>query len=401
VKEPIISKSDNIEVDDNLFFWMRDIRRHIHRHPELGFEEYKTSQLITEKLRELGINFRSGLAKTGIVAEIGSQKGHFVALRADMDALPLKEETGLSFSSQEKEIMHACGHDGHVAMLLGAAFLLKRIEDRLKLPVRLIFQPAEEAGAGAKAMIDAGALEDVTIIFAGHIDPNFHVGEIGYKPGLLNAYADGFEIYLTGEGGHGARPHEGKDALVAAAHLILSLQTLSSRCIDPLSPHVISVGQMQIGDAPNCIAHHGVIKGTVRSTDSKVRDDIFLGIKRCCDSISEMMDIKVELKWIQSYPPVINDEFALSIAKEAAKKTVGQEGLRLIALPSLGGEDFAYYLERVRGAMLRFGAGFSNKKQYPLHNPKFDFNEGVFRVGASFLAQVAVLSGDMLTQGYN
>ncbi len=396
MKEPLLV--DKIEVNDDLFLWMTQIRREIHQYPELGFKEYKTSELITKKLEEIDIDFRSGLCETGVVAEIGSNKrGKFIALRADMDALPIKEETGLPFSSKEKDIMHACGHDGHVAMLLGAAFLLKRFEHRLKSPVRLIFQPAEEAGAGAKAMIDAGALKDVAMIFAGHIDPNFQVGEIGYKPGLLNAYADGFEIYLTGEGGHGARPHEGKDALVAAAHLILSLQTLSSRCIDPLSPHVISVGQMQIGDAPNCIAHHGVIKGTVRSTDSKVREDILLGIRRCCDSISEMMNIKVELKWVQSYPPVINDEFALSIAKEAAEKIVGEKGLKLIMLPSLGGEDFAYYLEVVKGAMLRFGASVSKyKKQYPLHNPKFDFDEEVFKVGAAFLAQVAILAGDLL-----
>ncbi len=398
MKEPLDIEGNIFSVDEALFSWMVDIRRSIHRHPELGFKEYKTSELITKKLDELGITYKKRVAKTGVIADIGPKDtGPIIALRADMDALPVEEETGLSFSSKERNIMHACGHDGHVAMLLGAAALLKKEEDRLRLPVRLIFQPAEEAGAGAKAMIDSGVLEGVDIIFAGHIDPNFKVGEIGYRHGLLNAYADGFEICITGEGGHGARPHEGKDALVAASHLVLSLQSLSARCIDPLSPHVISVGYMQIGDAPNCIAHHGVIKGTVRSTDSKVRQEIISGIKRCCNSIEVMMDIKVELNWVQSYPPVINDDYALSIVEMAAKSVIPSTGFKFIPLPSLGGEDFAYYLEKVRGAMVRFGASVSPiKPQYPLHHPKFDFNEEVFKIGASFMAHVAMLAAKML-----
>ncbi|MBE9519999.1 MAG: amidohydrolase, partial [Proteobacteria bacterium] len=263
------------QADADLVDWMVDIRRTIHQYPELANEEHRTQKYITEKLDELGISYRNNTVHTGLIATIGPSAAgtdteeeekdlSCVALRADMDALPVQEKTGLPFASKLPGSMHACGHDGHVAMLLGAASLLKNAA--LPGKVVLIFQPAEESGDGALAMIEDGAFAGVQAIFAGHIDRHFKVGQIAAEPGLICAYTDKFEIKICGRGGHAARPHETIDSIVVASLLVMSIQTLVSREVNPAYPSVVSVGHFQGGSAHNVIAEEAILEGTIRAT---------------------------------------------------------------------------------------------------------------------------------------
>jgi hippurate hydrolase len=371
---------------------MRDIRRTIHQHPELANEEQRTQLYIGEKLQELGIPFRTEGLHTGVVANIGPSASedsdiHCVALRADLDALPVNEKTGLSFASKISGLMHACGHDGHVAMLLGAAAMLREVE--LPGKVVLLFQPAEESGEGALAMIEDGAFAGVQAIFAGHIDRHFNVGQIAAEPGLICAYTDKFEINVCGRGGHAARPHETIDAIVVASLLVMSIQTLVSREINPSYPTVVSVGQFSGGSAYNVIAEEAVLEGTIRATHPEIRAQIIAGLERMVRAMDGLYNAKTTIHFHDGLPPVINHPVAASLARNAAKKIVGQEAVVKQRHPSLGGEDFAYFLQKVPGCLVRFGAGHSELLNTPAHSPYFDFDEGVLPIGAAFLAQVA------------
>ena len=378
--------------DTKLIGWMQNIRRTIHQYPELANEEHRTQRFICEKLQELDIPFRTEGLHTGIVATLGSYaskdaESHSVALRADMDALPVDEKTGLSFASKLPGLMHACGHDGHVAMLLGAAAMLQYIE----LPGRviLLFQPAEESGEGALAMIEDGAFAGVQAIFAGHIDRHFKVGQIAAEPGLICAYTDKFEIRVCGRGGHAARPHETIDAIVVASLLVMSIQTLVSREINPSYPTVVSVGRFNGGSAYNVIAEEAFLEGTIRATHPEIRAQIIDGLERMVRAMDGLYNAKTTIHFRDGLPPVINHPIATRLARKAAKEVVGQEGVARQLHPSLGGEDFAYFLQKVPGCLVRFGAGHPELPNTPAHSPYFDFDEGVLPIGASFLAQVA------------
>ena len=375
--------------DKKLFSWMRDIRRDLHRHPEIGFKEFRTAERIKEKLKELDIPFRSGIAGTGIVATLGKQspEAPWVALRADMDALPIEEKTGLSFSSKNTGVMHACGHDGHVAMLLGAGALLKPTE--LTGNVVLLFQPSEEDSGGASHMIKQGALENVDAIFGGHIDRHLKVGEIAVEPGIISAYTDRFDIEIRGRGGHAAKPHETVDSIVVASLLVMSIQTLVSREVNPSHPTVVTVGRIQGGNAANVIADHAVLQGTIRTTLPTVRNKIISGLTRMVDSMKDLYGAETSVKITKGYPPIINHPEATAIAKDAAEQVVGPHGVIGLPHPSLGGEDFSYYLERIPGCFVRFGAKDDEHKNAPAHSPFFHFNEKVLTVGSSFLAHAA------------
>ena len=389
----MVSKEDLLfKPDDKLIEWMRDIRRTIHQHPELANEEHHTQRYICEKLRELGIPFRSEGLHTGVVATIGpspaeNPDARCVALRADLDGLPVDEKTGLSFASKLPGRMHACGHDGHVAMLLGAAAMLQHVE----IPGRviLLFQPAEEAGEGALEMIEDGAFAGVQAIFAGHIDRHFRVGQIAAEPGLICAYTDKFEIKVCGRGGHAARPHETIDAIVVASLLVMSIQTLVSREINPSYPTVVSVGRFSGGSAYNVIAEEAVLEGTIRATHPEIRAQIIDGLERMVRAMDGLYNAKTTIHFRDGLPPVINHPVAARIARSAAKKIVGKDGVVKQLHPSLGGEDFAYYLQKVPGCLVRFGAGHPDQPNIPAPSPYFDFDEGVLPVGAAFLAQVA------------
>ncbi len=380
-----------LKADADLVSYMVKIRRQIHAYPELSFEEFKTSELISQELDRLGLEYRKGVARTGIVAEIGSTdtSNPCVALRADMDALPIQEKTGLPFASKIPGKMHACGHDGHVAMLLGAAALLKRAQIPGK--VRLLFQPAEEGVGGAKAMIEEGALQGVEAIFGGHIDRHFRVGEIAVQPGVICAYTDTFSIDITGKGGHAARPHETVDSIVVASLLVMSIQTLVSREVNPAYPSVVTVGLIRGGRAANVIADKAHLEGTIRTTHPGVRQTLLTGLARMVKATGELYHAKACIQFSEGYPPVINHPEAAETARKAALEIVGKKGVVQQPHPSLGGEDFSYFLKEIPGCFVRFGAKKEGQEGHPAHSPYFDFDEGVLPIGASFLATTALM----------
>jgi hippurate hydrolase len=377
--------------DAELTEWMREIRRTLHQYPELGNNEHRTQKYICEKLEEIGIPYRTEGLGTGIIAtieptEAGLPEVPCIALRADMDALPLEEKTGLEFASKNPGVMHACGHDGHIAMLLGAAAMLQKTE----LPGRilLLFQPAEEDGDGALNMIKDKVFGDIQAIFAGHIDRHFNVGQIGAEPGLICAYTDKFQIRVCGRGGHAARPHETIDAIVVASLLVMSIQTLVSREVNPSYPTVVSVGHFTGGSAYNVIAEEAVLEGTIRATHPDIRTQIIDGLQRMVRAMDGLYNAKTTISFHDGLPPVINHPVAARIARKAAKKVVGLESVVKQLHPSLGGEDFSYFLQEIPGCLVRFGAGHTELPNIPAHSPYFDFDEGVLPIGAAFLAQV-------------
>lgn len=381
--------------------WMRDIRRTLHQHPELAYKETRTAAFVEQQLAALDIPCQTEIAGTGIVAELCSSAASgneqpCVALRADMDGLPLQEETGLSYASRQQGVMHACGHDGHMAMLLGAAALLK--QEELPGRVKLIFQPAEESGNGAEQMIRAGALDGVGMIFAGHIDIHYPVSRFTIDPGLICSYTDPFTIYIKGRGGHAAWPHEAVDSVVVASNLIMSMQTLVSREINPVYPAVVTVGRVEAGTVHNVIAEHAVIDGTVRSTHPNTRVRLLEGLDRIIQGAAFMSGATINLQLLDGLPAVINDKKATAVAWEAAVDIIGDEGVMSQGRPSLGGEDFAFYLNKIPGCLVRFGACLEKGDFGLAHSSRFNFNEEVFEPGAAWLARVAVLGLQSLSK---
>jgi len=355
-------------MDSQLFQKIVAVRRDLHRFPELSWEEKRTAQAICEFLTHEGIPYRSEVAGTGVVAEIpGPPNVPYVVLRADTDALPIEEETDLPFSSIHAGVMHACGHDGHTAMILGAAKLLSQ-ESMLPAPVRVIFQPAEEKGSGAIAMIKEGVLDQAGMIFGGHLDRHSKAGTIIVSEGPVNASSDMFRIDITGQGAHGARPHESIDAVIVGSLMIMALQTIVSREVDPAFPSVVSVGSFQAGTAPNVIAGHAILEGTIRAQHQHVREHLHTAIKRIAQSIGQLHGAKVTMTMAQGTPPVVNSLKMTLLAKEAAKLAVGQENILPLHTANMGGEDFSYYLEKIPGAYVRFGGQVPGRENYPAHS---------------------------------
>ncbi len=368
---------------------MKEIRRKLHRFPELAFQEKKTAALIMRELDQLGILYTSGVSGTGIVATLGSSDNGCgcVGLRADMDALPIQEATGLSFSSQREGIMHACGHDGHVAMLLGAAAILKRVD--LPGKVILIFQPAEESGNGADKVMRSGKLDDVQMIFGGHLDTHYQTGSMTVDSGLICSYTDPFDIRIHGHGGHAARPHEATDAVVVASNLVMNVQTLVSRRIDPSQAAVVTIGKMVSGTVNNAIAEDALLEGTVRSSHLETRERILSCLNRFVQGAKKMYNIEIELNFHDGLQAVINDQEAARIARQAAVTVLGSQNVISQGPPSLGGEDFSFYQQNIPGCLVRFGASAAREHGAPSHSSRFDFDENVLAYGASWLAQVA------------
>lgn len=370
------------------------LRRDLHRHPELSGQEHRTAARIEEALRALGLQ-PARVAGTGVVAEIG-QGLPVIALRADMDALPITEETGLPFASETPGVMHACAHDGHTAMLVGAAELLAA-GDALPCRVRLVFQPAEEHGTGAPSLIAAGVLDDVAAIFGGHIDRLYDVGRIVVTDGPLNASTDEFVVGFHGPGGHGARPQETSDPIVAGAAFVMSLQTIVAREIHPAHAAVVSVGRFDAGAAPNVIATRARIEGTLRALLPEVRAHLRAAVRRHAESVAGAHRVAYEVTIHEGTPPVVNREPWVSVARAAAQRVVGAGGIATLDAANLGGEDFGFYLERVPGCYVRFGAR-PDGESHPAHSPRFVWDEGVLEVGARYLAEVAVEAGRRLAQ---
>ncbi len=376
------------------------IRRELHRRPELGNEESETARLVCHHLDELGLAYRDGVAGHGVVAEIpGRVDGPRVALRAELDALPIQEETGLDFSSEVPGVMHACGHDGHMTMLLGAAELL-RDGDLPPLPVRLVFQPAEELGSGAREMMEAGALEDVEMIFAGHLDRHYRTGTIVVSPGTVNAATDAFYIEIRGQGGHGARPHESTDPVVVGSLMVMAIQTLVSREVDPAFPSVVSVGQFAAGTAPNAIAGEALLTGTIRAQHPEVREQLKKGVTRIATAMAELHGAEVSIELRSGTPPLNNSREMTRLARKAAAEVVGRDNVSRLRIANMGGEDFAYFLEEIPGCYVRFGSQVPGRQGFPAHSSRFDFDEEALPTGAAFLATVARRAGRaVLAQG--
>lgn len=383
-------------LDPVLIQRMISLRREFHRHPELSGQEQGTASRIGEELTRLGIAHRQGVAGHGIIADItGPADVPCVALRADMDALPVHEETDLPFTSVNPGCMHACAHDGHMSMLLGAAELLVRDAD-LPVPVRLIFQPSEEKGSGAQEMIDAGALDGVGAIFGGHLDRHYSAGTIVVTEGIVNASTDGFRIEITGQGGHAARPHESIDAVVVGSLLVMALQTIVSREVNPAHPTVVTVGRFEAGTAFNVIAGQALLEGTIRTQDREVRERLKRSLRRICESVGHLHGAGVVVNFVEGTPSLHNAPPMVGLARQAAEMVVGKENIDQMRVANMGGEDFANYVEKVPGCYVRFGAQVKGRESYPAHSSKFDFDENALEIGAAYYHAVAHIAGRWL-----
>lgn len=371
-----------------LYEWMVEVRRALHRQPELAFEEVETAKRLMTELDSLGIEYEYAGPGNGVIGrlECGTPNAPTFALRADMDALPGAENTDLPFASTIQGKMHACGHDAHMTMVLGAAALLKASPPPCN--VLFVFQPAEEKGGGARTVVQSGVLNGVQAIFGAHVTHHYRVGEIMIAEGTITAQSDRFRIDIRGRGGHGARPHEATDAVVVAGLLITTIQTLVSREINPVFPSVVTVGKVHAGTAPNVIAEEAYLEGSIRTTLPEVRDIIHRGLARMAKAMGELHNAEVKLEITSGYPPVVNTKQEAAIAHRAAERIVGREGLMAMDHPSMGSEDFAYYLEKIPGCYVRFGARRLENEYIPLHSPEFDINEEVLKVGAAFFDEV-------------
>lgn len=373
---------------EQLFEWMVGVRRALHHHPELAFEEVETARLLMSELGKLGIPHIYAGPGNAVIGKLAcpDRDAPTFALRADMDALPGVETTGLPFASAIEGKMHACGHDAHMAMVLGAAALLR--ESPPPCHVLFVFQPAEEKGGGARVVVGSGALDGVAAIFGAHVTHHYRVGEVMVAGGVITAQSDHFRINIRGRGGHGARPHEATDAVVITGMLIMAIQTLVSRETNPVHPTVVTVGTVQAGSAPNVIAEEACLEGTIRTTLPEVRDHVHAGLMRMARAIGELHNAEITTEITAGYPPVVNTMRETRIAHRAAEAVVGRDGLVAMDHPSMGSEDFAYYLQQIPGCYVRFGARRNDTEYIPLHSPKFDVNEEVLKVGAAFFDEV-------------
>ncbi len=360
------------------------IRRQLHAHPELSHEEFETTAAIRGWLEEAGIRIADYPLRTGVVAEVGGLLGGpVIAIRADIDALPVQEETGLQFASRVPGKMHACGHDFHTAAVLGAALLLKKREAELEGTVRFLFQPTEEKAKGASQVIASGALEGVKAVFGLHNKPDLQVGTIGIKAGPLMAAADGFIVEVKGLGTHAAVPEAGIDPIVASAHIITALQSIVSRNVGALDGAVVSVTRLNSGTAWNVIAEQAVFDGTLRTFDEKVRTKVRERFEQIVTGVGAALGAQASVRWLDGPPAVVNDRRWA----EAAAAVANSIGLHVVEpLPSPAGEDFSFYLQHVPGSF--FFLGTSGPQEW--HHPAFDVDERALPIGASFFAALAV-----------
>lgn len=382
----ILEESKKIE--SNLI----EYRRQIHSNPELSFKEYKTSEFIQKILSSLNISFDI-IAETGVVALIGEKSENCVALRADIDALPLQEETGLEFSSMNNGVMHACGHDMHTTMLLGAAIILKSIEKDLKGCVKLIFQPAEESlPGGASILIKNGVLTNPVpkAVLGQHVSPGDDIGNIAIGDGYIMASADELYWTITGKGAHAAQPHLGNDTILAASNLILTLQSAISRFRNPLSPGVLSVTSFHGGSATNIIPEKVELKGTLRAFDNTWRHETINRIKQMSEEICSLYGCKAEFNPILGYPALFNNKSVADNVFSTASELFGNNRVTVFE-PKMWAEDFAYYAQEIPSAFWFIGVKPKNILEMPgLHNPKFAPDESILTDGAALLAQSAV-----------
>ena len=369
---------------------MTEWRRHIHQHPETAFEEHKTSDYVALRLHEFGIDVHRGLAGTGVVGTLKGDRGDgpAIGLRADMDALDIEEANDIDYKSENPGKMHACGHDGHTTMLLGAAKYLAETKN-FAGTVHFIFQPAEENEGGGRVMIEDGLFEKFPVesVYGMHNMPGIPVGEFAIRPGPIMASFDIFEITLKGIGTHAALPNLGRDTIVAGSHLISALQTIASRTVSPFDAAVVSVTQMHSGDTWNVIPEEAVIRGTTRAFKEEVQDHMEAEIRRIANGVAKTFDVKADVHYERRYPPTINDAAETDVTAAVARKIAGDERVFLDKDPMMGAEDFAFMLNEKPGAYMWIGNG-PREGGCMLHNPNYDFNDEVLPLGASYWAEL-------------
>ena len=368
-------------------------RRDFHRHPELGFQEKRTARIIADYLHSLGMEVSEGIGTTGVVGLLnGNRPGKTLMLRSDMDALPIQELNDIEYRSVNDGVMHACGHDGHMAILLGTATVLSGMQEELCGRVKFVFQPAEESLGGAKSMIEDGVLDNpkVDAAFGLHLISQLPLGYIGWKSGALMASMDAFTITIKGKGGHAAMPEGGVDAILISASVITALQSLVTKEISPMNPVVINVGTIKGGDAPNVIAETVVLEGTVRTLDATVQQTIPERMKRIISGISSGMGGSYELDYQKGYPVTINDAAMTKIVHDIAVQVAGDD--LVLEVPSaMISEDMSFFLQKVPGSYFYVGAGNPEKGQCePHHNARFDFDEQALETGTKMLCHLAI-----------
>lgn len=377
------------QISQELVTW----RRWFHQHPELGFEEIETARYIEELLANWGLKVEH-VGSTGLLVVLqGSTTGPVLALRADMDALPVTEQTGLSFASLRPGVMHACGHDAHLAILLGTIRLLQAERHRLSGTLKFIFQPSEEnPPGGALDLIQRGVLKEpqVDAVVGLHVSPGFPAGCVALKEGVTMAAADLFEVAVQGRGGHGSAPHQARDPVVAAAEMILAMQTAVSRRLNPLEPAVVSVGTVAAGTRPNVIPEEVRLSGTIRSLKDETRRQLPCWLENIVTGVARAHDVQAEFKYLEGYPPVVNDASLTAQVRRAAARVVGSLRVLELVEPSMGGEDFAYYAQKVPGCYFYLGVKSGEGNLEPWHSPRFVLDERALPVGAAVLAQVAL-----------
>nr|WP_234890616.1 M20 aminoacylase family protein [Agrobacterium vitis] len=367
-----------------------EIRRYLHQHPELGLSEFHTSDYVAGKLEAMGYEVTRGLARTGIVATLrNGTSQRSIGLRADFDALPITEETGLNYASLTPGLMHACGHDGHTAMLLGAAGILaeRRNFDGI---VHLIFQPAEENFGGARLMIEDGLFErfPCDAVFGLHNDPGIAFGHFAFREGPIMASVDECKITVIGRGGHGAEPQSTSDPIVAGASIVMALQTIASRNIHPLDPVVITVGGFHAGAASNVIPERAEMVLTIRSFDDHVRDELERRVRAIAEGQAASYGMTVEIDYERGYPATVNHKAETDYVRDLARRFAGEGKVFDMQRPTMGGEDFAYMLQERPGTYFFLGTK-RTENDPPLHHPRYDFNDDIIPTGTAFWVELA------------
>ena len=370
------------------------LRRDIHAHPELGFQEFRTAALVVDTLKELGIDVKTGVGRTGVVAEIGNDDGPTIAIRADMDALPILQKCDAPYCSTNNGVMHACGHDSHTAMLLGAAHLLRQsaAEEKWQGKVRFLFQPCEEAFdengiSGATAMIQDGALEGVDAVIALHVKSDGPAGEVTFHDEYSLANVDSFEAKLFGDGGHGAYPHTGADPIHMLGQVLNAIYAIPSRQINPLRPCVISIGQVKGGETTNVIPNEVVLQGTIRSYHDDIREQLWVELEQAL-KLAEWMGGRYELNITKGYPAMYNDVQVNNWMRDVARSMLDESQI-IDNEYGMGAEDFAYMSREAKGAMFMLGAAINDGKVRHHHTDIFDIDESVLPIGAAMLAETA------------
>ncbi len=375
---------NDVELDESLVRQLVAIRRHLHRHPELSFQEHATCSYIIERLAAWGIPYQR-IGDTGVFVDIIGESGDgpHIGIRADIDALPIEERTGLPFASEQPGVMHACGHDGHTTILLGTVFQLNRLKDRLSGRVRCVFQPGEELEGAAAQLIQLGVLDNprVDAMLALHLWPHLPFGTIGVKYGTITASCDDFSMEILGKGGHSARPHQGIDAIAVSGHLLQAISLLVTKANNPVDPVVVHVGKIQGGTASNVIADRVVMEGTVRALTQETRERVKQQLQSLAENVAKTYGAKASIRYSDGYCPVVNDERVTGMLEQSAKVLLGAGHVHVLPVPSMGADDFGAFAEQVPSSYFRLGIRQADQPCFDLHHPEFQFADEIIPVG--------------------